>query len=77
LILAAASGDTRCQSRIVLELITEAIADPKIGRAEALRRSMLSMRQTPRYRKLSAYGYDRGDFVFQVGEPDVPMTPDP
>jgi hypothetical protein len=29
-------------------------------------------RQTPRYGKLNAYGYDRGDFVFQVGKPDVP-----
>jgi hypothetical protein len=28
-------------------------------------------RQTPRYGKLNAYGYDRGDFVFQVGKPDV------
>jgi hypothetical protein len=25
-------------------------------------------RQTPRYGKLNAYGYDRGDFVFQVGK---------
>jgi hypothetical protein len=32
-------------------------------------------RQTPRYGKLEAYGYDRGDFVFQVGTPDVPATP--
>jgi hypothetical protein len=32
-------------------------------------------RQTPRYGKLNAYGYDRGDFVFQVGTPDVPATP--
>jgi hypothetical protein len=32
-------------------------------------------RQTPRYGKLNAYGYDRGDFVFQVGMPDVPATP--
>jgi hypothetical protein len=31
-------------------------------------------RQTPRYGKLNAYGYDRGDFVFQVGKPDVPTT---
>jgi formylglycine-generating enzyme required for sulfatase activity len=29
-------------------------------------------RQTPRYGKLNAYGYDRGDFVFQVGKPDAP-----
>jgi hypothetical protein len=39
-------------------------------------------RQTPRYGKLNAYGYDRGDFVFQVGKPDVPtiatvQTPQP
>jgi Caspase domain len=32
-------------------------------------------RQTPRYGKLNAYGYDRGDFVFQVGPPEVPATP--
>jgi hypothetical protein len=32
-------------------------------------------RQTPRYGKLNAYGYDRGDFVFQVGKPDIPSTP--
>jgi formylglycine-generating enzyme required for sulfatase activity len=31
-------------------------------------------RQTPRYGKLNAYGYDRGDFVFQVGKPDAPVT---
>jgi hypothetical protein len=33
-------------------------------------------RQTPRYGKLNAYGYDRGDFVFQIGKPDeiVPST---
>jgi uncharacterized protein len=31
-------------------------------------------RQTPRYGKLNAYGYDRGDFVFQVGKPDLPST---
>jgi hypothetical protein len=35
-------------------------------------------RQTPRYGKLNAYGYgydyDRGDFVFQVGKPDVPPS---
>jgi hypothetical protein len=28
-------------------------------------------RQTPRYGKLNAYGYDRGDFVFQIGKPNV------
>jgi hypothetical protein len=32
-------------------------------------------RQTPRYGKLNAYGYDRGDFVFMVGNPEVPATP--
>jgi hypothetical protein len=32
-------------------------------------------RQTPRYGKLNAYGYDRGDFVFQVGKPEIPATP--
>jgi hypothetical protein len=32
-------------------------------------------RQTPRYGKLNAYGYDRGDFVFQIGKSDVPSTP--
>jgi formylglycine-generating enzyme required for sulfatase activity len=31
-------------------------------------------RQTPRYGKLNAYGYDRGDFVFQVGKPGAPTT---
>jgi hypothetical protein len=31
-------------------------------------------RQTPRYGKLNAYGYDRGDFVFQIGKPDVSNT---
>jgi formylglycine-generating enzyme required for sulfatase activity len=34
-------------------------------------------RQTPRYGKLNAYGYDRGDFVFQVGKSDVPSTASP
>jgi hypothetical protein len=32
-------------------------------------------RQTPRYGKLNAYGFDRGDFVFQVGKPDVSLQP--
>jgi formylglycine-generating enzyme required for sulfatase activity len=31
-------------------------------------------RQTPRYGKLNAYGYDRGDFVFQVGNLVEPST---
>jgi hypothetical protein len=26
------------------------------------------------YEKLNSYGYDRGDFVFQIGTPDVPTT---
>jgi formylglycine-generating enzyme required for sulfatase activity len=36
--------------------------------------NLTNNRQTPRYGKLSALGYDRGDFVFQVGKPDVPTT---
>jgi formylglycine-generating enzyme required for sulfatase activity len=36
--------------------------------------NLTNNRQTPRYGKLNAYGYDRGDFVFQVGKPDVPAT---
>ena len=31
-------------------------------------------RQTPRYGKLNALGYDRGDFVFQVGRLDPPTS---
>jgi formylglycine-generating enzyme required for sulfatase activity len=31
-------------------------------------------RQTPRYGKLNALGYDRGDFVFQIGKPLVVAT---
>jgi len=31
-------------------------------------------RQTPRYGKLNALGYDRGDFVFQVGKLDAPTN---
>jgi hypothetical protein len=34
--------------------------------------NLTNNRQTPRYGKLNALGYDRGDFVFQVGKPDVP-----
>ncbi|MBO0758115.1 MAG: caspase family protein, partial [Bradyrhizobiaceae bacterium] len=34
-------------------------------------------RQTPRYGKLNAYGYDRGDFVFQIGKPEGPATATP
>jgi formylglycine-generating enzyme required for sulfatase activity len=36
--------------------------------------NLTNNRQTPRYGKLNVYGYDRGDFVFQVGKPDVPAT---
>jgi TPR repeat protein len=36
--------------------------------------NLTNNRQTPRYGKLDAYGYDRGDFVFQVGKPDVSTT---
>jgi formylglycine-generating enzyme required for sulfatase activity len=39
--------------------------------------NLTNNRQTPRYGKLNAYGYDRGDFVFQVGKLDVPTTPAP
>jgi len=31
-------------------------------------------RQTPRYGKLNALGYDRGDFVFQVGKQALPTS---
>ena len=31
--------------------------------------NLMQRRQTPRYGKLSALGYDRGDFVFRVGGP--------
>src|SRR5215472_1167928 len=31
-------------------------------------------RQTPRYGKLNALGYDRGDFVFQVSKLDAPTS---
>jgi formylglycine-generating enzyme required for sulfatase activity len=33
--------------------------------------NLTNNRQTPRYGKLNALGYDRGDFVFQVGKLDV------
>jgi hypothetical protein len=36
--------------------------------------NLTNNRQTPRYGKLNAYGYDRGDFVFQVGKPELPAT---
>jgi hypothetical protein len=39
--------------------------------------NLTNNRQTPRYGKLNAYGYDRGDFVFQVGKPDVPSIAAP
>jgi formylglycine-generating enzyme required for sulfatase activity len=38
---------------------------------------LTSNRQTPRYGKLNDLGYDRGDFVFQVGKPDVPSPVPP
>jgi Caspase domain len=38
---------------------------------------LTNSRQTPRYGKLNAYGYDRGDFGFQGGKPDVPTTAAP
>ena len=37
--------------------------------------NLTSNRQTPRYGKLNALGYDRGDFVFQVGALQAPGTP--
>jgi hypothetical protein len=36
--------------------------------------NLTNNRQTPRYGKLNALGYDRGDFVFQIGKPEVPAT---
>jgi formylglycine-generating enzyme required for sulfatase activity len=42
--------------------------------------NLTNNRQTPRYGKLNALGYDRGDFVFQVSKPDAPSvaaTPTP
>jgi hypothetical protein len=36
--------------------------------------NLTNNRQTPRYGKLNVLGYDRGDFVFQVGKPEVPTT---
>jgi Sel1 repeat len=36
--------------------------------------NLTNNRQTPRYGKLNALGYDRGDFVFQVGAPPAPVT---
>jgi hypothetical protein len=37
--------------------------------------NLTNNRQTPRYGKLNALGYDRGDFVFQVGKPNAPSAP--
>jgi hypothetical protein len=37
--------------------------------------NLTNNRQTPLYGKLNAFGYDRGDFVFQVGAPPEPITP--
>jgi formylglycine-generating enzyme required for sulfatase activity len=39
--------------------------------------NLTNNRQTPRYGKLNVLGYDRGDFVFQVGKPDVPTAAPP
>ena len=41
--------------------------------------NLTGQRQTPRYGKLNARGYDRGDFVFQVREakPNAAQTPKP
>ena len=37
--------------------------------------NLTGQRQTPRYGKLVALGYDRGDFVFQVREPKAGAAP--
>jgi TPR repeat protein len=37
--------------------------------------NLTSNRQTPRYGKLNALGFDRGDFVFQVGTIQAPVAP--
>jgi hypothetical protein len=39
--------------------------------------NLTNNRQTPRYGKLNALGYDRGDFVFQVGKRDAPSIAAP
>jgi hypothetical protein len=39
--------------------------------------NLTNNQQTPRYGKLSAYGYDRGDFVFQIGALPAPAAPTP
>jgi hypothetical protein len=39
--------------------------------------NLTNNRQTPRYGKLNSLGYDRGDFVFQVGKPQAPPSPLP
>ena len=36
--------------------------------------NLTNNKQTPRYGKLNALGYDRGDFVFQVGTPQAPSA---
>lgn len=36
--------------------------------------NLTEQRQTPRYGKLNARGYDRGDFVFQVRGPNAPAA---
>src|SRR5262249_12051293 len=37
--------------------------------------NLTNNRQTPRYGKLNAVGLDRGDFVFQIGKPQMPPAP--
>jgi hypothetical protein len=39
--------------------------------------NLTNNRQTPRYGKMNDLGYDRGDFVFQVGTPQAPPPPSP
>ena len=39
--------------------------------------NLTAQRQTPRYGKLNALGYDRGDFVFQLREPKAASAPLP
>jgi hypothetical protein len=36
--------------------------------------NLTNNRQTPRYGKLNELGYDKGDFVFQVGKPEEPSS---
>ncbi len=39
--------------------------------------NLTEQRQTPRYGKLNALGYDRGDFVFRIGELEAPSSAKP